>query len=108
MELSNAATFGEYLRSAYAAEWVVYAKPPFNGPRQVLRYLAQYTHRVAISNRRLLSMEDGKVCFRWKDYRANGRRRVMSLTATEFLRRFLLHILPKGFQRIEVTPENPG
>ena len=99
-ELCNAATFGEYLQSSYAAEWVVYAKPPFNGPRQVLRYLAGYTHRVAISNRRLLSMEDGNVRFRWKDYRTGGRRRVMTLTATEFLRRFLLHILPKGFQRI--------
>ena len=98
--LSDTTTFRKYLRSAYAADWVVYAKPPFNGPKQVLRYLAGYTHRVAISNRRLLSMENGRVYFRWKDYRNGGRRRIMRLTATEFLRRFLLHILPKGFQRI--------
>ena len=81
-------------------DWVVYAKPPFGGPTQVLKYLARYTHRVAISNRRLISFENGKVMFRWKDYAQGNRRRTMTLDATEFIRRFLLHSLPKGFQRI--------
>src|SRR5687767_7813166 len=84
-------------------EWVVYAKAPFAGPKQVLSYLARYTHRVAISNRRLLALdEDGGVSFRWKDYRANGRTKpkVMRLPAGEFMRRFLLHVLPDGFHRI--------
>lgn len=80
--------------------WVVYAKPPFGGPRQVLRYLASYTHRVAISNGRIVSVDNGKVRFRWKDYRRGHEWRVMTLDAQEFLRRFLLHIFPKGFQRI--------
>jgi hypothetical protein len=82
---------------------VVYAKPPFAGPEQVLAYLARYTHRVAISNRRLVALdEDGRVSFRWKDYRANGRTRpkVMRLAAGEFMRRFLLHVLPDGFHRV--------
>lgn len=80
--------------------WVVYAKPPFGGPRQVLKYLARYTHRVAIANRRLVSIDDGKVTFRWKDYANGDRQRIMSLDAVEFLRRFLLHVLPKRFVRI--------
>ncbi|MFQ5750229.1 MAG: transposase, partial [Planctomycetota bacterium] len=80
--------------------WVVYAKPPFGGPIQVLKYLARYTHRVAISNRRILSLKDGKVRFRWKDYAQGSRQRTMSLDAVEFVRRFLLHILPRGFVRI--------
>jgi Putative transposase/Transposase zinc-binding domain len=80
--------------------WVVYAKPPFGGPHQVLKYLARYTHRVAISNHRLLSLADGKVTFRYKDYAQQGRSREMTLHAVEFLRRFLLHVLPKGFMRI--------
>ena len=83
-----------------SSDWVVYAKPPFGGPTQVLKYLARYTHRVAISNRRLVSFEDGKVTFRWKDYAHGNRNRTMSLDAMEFIRRFLLHSLPKGFQRI--------
>ncbi len=81
-------------------DWVVYAKPPFGGPKQVLKYLARYTHRVAISNHRLVSVEDGKVAFRWKDYAHGNRQRTMSLDAVEFLRRFLLHVLPKGFVRV--------
>jgi hypothetical protein len=81
-------------------EWVVYAKPPFGGPEQVLKYLARYTHRVAISNRRLLAMENGKVTFRWKDYAHGNQPRVMKLDATEFIRRFLMHVMPSGFVRI--------
>lgn len=80
-------------------KWVVYCKPPFGGPELVLKYLARYTHRVAISNHRLLSLQDGKVTFRYKDYRA-GTEGAMTLQATEFIRRFLLHVLPSGFQRI--------
>jgi hypothetical protein len=79
---------------------VVYAKRPFAGPSQVLAYLARYTHRVAIGNSRLLSLADGKVRFRWKDYRASGKSAVMTLGAGEFIRRFLLHVLPDGFHRI--------
>jgi hypothetical protein len=80
--------------------WKVYAKPPFGGPDQVLKYVARYTHRVAISNDRLLGLDDGKVQFRWKDYRDNSRHKTMTLVAEEFIRRFLLHVLPEGFQRI--------
>ena len=81
-------------------DWVVYAKKPFGGPEHVLHYLARYTHRVAISNHRLLSLEDGKATFRWKDYAHGGKKRKMILAAEEFIRRFLLHVLPKGFVRI--------
>ena len=81
-------------------DWVVYAKPPFGGPRQVLAYLGRYTHRVAIANSRLLALEDGKVRFPWKDYRKDGVTKVMTLDASEFIRRFLLHALPDGFHRI--------
>jgi hypothetical protein len=83
-------------------EWVVYAKRPFAGPEAVLAYLSRYTHRVAISNSRLLSLDERGVTFRWKDYRAQGRTRhkTMTLTAPEFMRRFLLHVLPSGFHRI--------
>ena len=79
---------------------MVYAKPAFGGPLQVLRYLGRYTHRVAISNHRLLRFEQERVTFRWKDYAHGGKRGQMTLTATEFLRRFFLHVLPKGFVRI--------
>jgi hypothetical protein len=81
-------------------DWVVYAKRPFGGPKLVLKYLARYTHRVAISNRRLVAMHDGRVTFRWKDYAQEGRQRRMTLAATEFIRRFLLHVLPHGFVKI--------
>ena len=81
-------------------DWVVYAKAPFGSAEQVLKYLARYTHRVAISNRRLIALNDGQVVFRYKDYRQGHRERVMRLEAVEFIRRFLLHVLPKGFVRI--------
>ena len=81
-------------------KWVVYAKRPFGGPEQVLSYLGRYTHRVAISNNRLLDIDNGKVTFSWKDYRGHDRQKIMTLDADEFIRRFLLHVLPDGFQRI--------
>jgi len=93
-------TFLRYLAPARKSEWVVYAKPPFSGPDDVLRYAARYTHRVAIGNDRVLDIEDEKVQFRWKDYRDESRKKTMTLTAEEFIRRFLLHVLPEGFQRI--------
>jgi hypothetical protein len=78
----------------------VYAKPPFGGPQHVLHYLARYTHRVAISNHRLVAFADGQVTFRWKDYAHGSKQKLMTVTAEEFLRRFLLHVLPQGFVRI--------
>lgn len=101
-ELHQPACFAGYLAPLKEAEWVVYAKAPFGGPRQVLDYLGRYTHRVALSNERLLDVKDGQVTFRWKDYRAKGREksRVMTLGSEEFIRRFLIHVLPRGFQRI--------
>jgi hypothetical protein len=81
-------------------KWVVHAKRPFGGPEQVLKYLARYTHRVAISNRRILSMQDGRVTFEWKDYAAGNQTKTMTLEAVEFIRRFLLHVLPSGFVHI--------
>jgi hypothetical protein len=92
--------FLRYLAPLRKIKWVVYAKAPFAGPQEVLRYVAQYTHRVAISNNRLLDLEDGKVRFRWRDYRDNNQHKTMQLAAEEFIRRFLLHVLPEGFQRI--------
>ena len=98
--LHEPAAFRRYLTPAWKAEWVVYAKRPFAGPAQVLDYVGRYTHRVAISNNRLVSMDDGKVCFRWKDYRDDNRQKTMTLPAEEFIRRFLIHVLPDGFHRI--------
>ena len=98
--LAEPRAFAQFLRTLYRHDWVVYAKKPFGGPEQVLRYLAQYTHRVAISNHRLVSFQEGKVTFRWKDYAHGNKKRKMTLTAHEFLRRFLLHVLPCGFVRI--------
>jgi hypothetical protein len=92
--------FGRFLRQLYRTDWVVYAKPPFGGPEHVLHYLARYTHRVAISNHRLLSVTASEVCFRWKDYAHGGKQRTMTLTPQEFLRRFVQHVLPRGFPRI--------
>lgn len=89
-----------YLDPLRRKEWVVYAKPPFAGPEQVLDYVGRYTHRVAISNHRLLDIEGGKVTFRWKDYRDRHTQKTMTLAAEEFMRRFLLHVLPAGLQRI--------
>ena len=92
--------FRAFLRTTYRKDWVVYAKPPFRGPEHLLQYLARYTHRVAISNHRILNVADARVTFRWKDYAHGGKQRKMTLSANEFLRRFLLHVLPKGFIRI--------
>ncbi len=99
-ELTQPALFAERVAAIRRTEWVVYAKPPFGGPEQVLAYLGRYTHRVAISNSRLVSLADGRVGFRWKDYRHHDKTKVMSLDAFEFIRRFLLHTLPDGFHRI--------
>jgi hypothetical protein len=98
--LAKPAAFAALCYKAKKIKWVVYAKPPFGGPDQVLKYLARYTHRVAISNRRLLAMEDGRVSFEWKDYADGNKTKIMTLDAVEFIRRFLLHILPAGFVRI--------
>ena len=92
--------FARYLAPLKKKDWVVYAKAPFGGPQHVLEYLGRYTHRVAISNRRLLALEDGQVSFEWKDYRDGQRQKVMTVSAEEFIRRFLQHALPTGFQRI--------
>ena len=98
--LADARAFARHLAPMRRADWIVYAKKPFAGPEQVLRYLARYTHRVAISNRRLVLADDTHVAFTWKDYRDGGTQKRMTLDAHEFIRRFLLHILPDGFQRI--------
>ena len=92
--------FRAFLRPLYRHDWVVYAKPPFGGPAHVLHYLARYTHRVAISNHRLVAVTDGQVTFRWKDYAHGSQPRTLTLSADAFLRRFLLHVLPRGFVRI--------
>jgi hypothetical protein len=92
--------FARWLSPLTRQEWVVYAKPPFGGPEQVLKYLARYTHRVAISNQRLLSLNDGQVTFRYKDYADDHRSKTMTLSGEEFLRRFLQHVLPHGFVKI--------
>jgi hypothetical protein len=92
--------FLRHIAAIRKKDWVVYAKQPFAGPEEVLKYVARYTHRVAIANNRLLDIDDGKVQFRWKDYRDDSRQKIMTLDADEFIRRFLLHVLPDGFQRI--------
>ena len=98
--LADPAAFARYLRPLRRREWVVYSKAPFDGPARVLDYLGRYTHRVAISNERLLSLDGGRVRFRFKDYRQPHRLKTMTLPASEFIRRFLLHLLPPGFHRI--------
>lgn len=98
--LTEPLAFQRLLASLRAREWWVYAKRPFGGPEQVLAYLGRYTHRVAISNHRLLALKDGHVTFTWKDYARDHEQRLMTLTAEEFIRRFLLHVLPRGFQRL--------
>jgi hypothetical protein len=98
--LAQSGAFETLCREARSIEWVVYAKAPFGGPEHVLKYLARYTHRVAISNRRLVSMQDGRVTFQWKDYAGASKIKTMTLDAVEFIRRFLLHVLPGGFVRI--------
>jgi Putative transposase/Transposase zinc-binding domain len=98
--LGEPAAFRRYLAATRDTEWVVYAKRPFAGPKQVLDYVGRYTHRVAISNHRLLSIDEGKVRFRWRDYRHGNQQKSMTLDVDEFIRRFLIHVLPSGFQRI--------
>lgn len=99
-DLEHPKAWEAFLEPLRNKDWVVYAKPPFAGPEQVLKYLARYTHRVAISNHRIDSLDDAKVTFRYKDYAHRNLERTMSLDAVEFLRRFLLHVLPRGFMRI--------
>jgi len=98
--LADPQSFARHVRKLGSIDWVVYAKPPFAGPEQVLAYLGRYTHRVAISNNRLISLENGNVSFGWRDYRQDAASKVMALPAEEFIRRFLQHTLPSGFQRI--------
>jgi hypothetical protein len=98
--LSERLAFAQHRAEVKEKEWVVYAKRPFAGPQQVLDYVGRYTHRVAISNNRLLDIENNQVCFQWKDYRTGGQFKTLTLSADEFIRRFLLHVLPNGFQRI--------
>jgi hypothetical protein len=98
--LARPRRFDRLIAEAVRTDWVVYARPPFGGAEVVLKYLARYTHRAAISNRRLVSLADGRVTFRWKDYAHAGRRSVMTLEAVEFVRRFLTHVLPAGFVRV--------
>ena len=98
--LAEASAFAAWLRPLYKKDWVVYSKPPFGGPAQVLKYLARYTHRVAISNQRLLALENGQVTFAYKNYADEQQHKTMTLSAEEFLRRFLQHVLPRGFVKI--------
>jgi len=98
--LENQKAFRSFLRPLFRENWVVYAKPPFGGAQHVLNYLARYTHRVAISNHRLVAFQNDRVSFRWRDYAHGGKNKVMTVSADEFLRRFLLHVLPKGLVRI--------
>ena len=100
--LTDASAFADWLAALKKCEWVVYAKRPFAGPKAVLAYLSRYTHRVAIANSRLIAMDEHGITFRWKDYRAKGktRHKTLTLTTDEFIRRFLLHVLPSGFHRI--------
>jgi len=98
--LADSKCFAAFLRTLFRQDWVVYAKPAFGGPEQVIRYLGRYTHRVAISNHRLVSLDGDRVTFRWRDYAGGNKMRAITVSADEFIRRFLLHVLPKGFVRI--------
>jgi hypothetical protein len=100
LPLAEPRAFASWLRVLFRHEWVVYSKRPFGGPEHVLRYLGAYTHRVAISNSRLVALSEGNVTFRWRDSAHANKKRVMTLAVEEFLRRFLLHLLPPGFMRI--------
>jgi putative transposase/transposase-like zinc-binding protein len=100
LELADQERFRQFLRQLYSKDWVVYAKPPFGGAEHVLHYLARYTHRVAISNHRLVAFREGRVSFRWKDYAHGSKQKIMTVSADEFLRRFLIHVLPRGLVRI--------
>ena len=98
--LRNPKAFAAWLRPLFRSAWVVYSKRPFGGAQHALRYLGQYTHRVAISNHRLVTLADGMITFRWRDSAHHNKKRLMTLPVNEFLRRFLLHVLPPGFVRI--------
>ncbi len=98
--LASPGAFSHFLWELGEMDWVVYAKPPFGGAEHVLNYLARYTHRVAISNHRLVALQNDRVSFRWRDYAHGGKKKIMTVSADEFLRRFLLHVLPKGLVRI--------
>jgi hypothetical protein len=98
--LAEPRAFARFLHLLHRHTWIVDVRKPFGGPEHVLHYLVRYTHRVAISNHRLIGMEDGEVTFRWKDYAHGGKKRKMTLTAEEFIRRFLLYVLPKRLVRI--------
>jgi hypothetical protein len=100
LSLAQPRAFESWLRVLHRHDWVVYSKRPFGGPEHVLRYLGAYTHRVAISNSRLVALTDGNVTFRWRDSAHGNKKRLMTLDVDEFLRRFLLHVLPRGFVRI--------
>ena len=100
LPLANPTAWGALIRALYQKEWIVFAKEPFGGPEQVLKYLTGYTHRVALSNRRLVKLQDDRVTFTWKDYADGCRRKEMTLDAVEFVRRFAMHIIPKGLVRI--------
>ena len=99
-EYADDTVYKQFLRRMYGCKWVVYIKPPFASPEKVIRYLGQYTHRIAISNRRIVSHENGMVRFRYRDYADGNKTKTMELSVVEFIRRFLLHVLPKGFMRI--------
>jgi hypothetical protein len=99
-QLASPRAFSHFLWQLGQKDWVVYAKPPFGGAEHVLNYLARYTHRVAISNHRLVAFENDRVSFRWRDYAHGGKQKVMAVSAHEFLRRFVIHVLPKGLVRI--------
>ena len=98
--LADPRCFSQFLRQLFREHWVVYAKPPFGGPEHVLNYLARYTHRVAISHHRLVAFQNEQVSFRWKDYAHHAKQKIMTVSSHEFLRRFLIHVLPKGLVRI--------
>jgi hypothetical protein len=100
LPMAEPRAFAAWLRVLFRHDWVVYSKRPFGGPENVLRYLGAYTHRVAISNRRLVALTDGEATFRWRDSAHGNKKRLMTLPVEEFLRRFLLHLLPRGFVRI--------
>lgn len=98
--LQESVVFHELLKGLYEKEWIVYCKPPFKSPGLVIRYLGRYTHRIAISNQRIISTDNGQVSFRWKDYRDGSKEKIMTLQAEEFIRRFLMHVLPERFVKI--------
>lgn len=99
-QLGKSHNFNQLINQLYKKSWVVYAKRPFGGPEKVLNYLGRYTHRIAISNHRIISYKDGKVSFKWKDYKNNNQKKIMTLDDIEFIRRFLLHVIPENFMRI--------